>query len=100
MKGFSPLFAMLADRVDALLADKGYDADTIRAELAEADVEAVIPTKSTAGYRSRMIARNTAGGTSLSACSTSSRTGAVSRHAMTRPPSPTSALSPSPQLRC
>lgn len=37
---------MLADRIEALLADKGYDADAIRAELAKADVEAVIPAKS------------------------------------------------------
>ena len=37
---------MLPGRVQALLADKGYDADTIREELAKADVEAVIPAKS------------------------------------------------------
>jgi transposase len=37
---------MLADRGDVLLADKGYDADTIREELAKAGVEAVIPVKS------------------------------------------------------
>jgi transposase len=36
---------MLADRIDALLADKGYDADAIRQELADAEIEAVIPTK-------------------------------------------------------
>ena len=46
VKGFGPLFGMLADRIEALLADKGYDADAIRQELARADVEAVIPTKS------------------------------------------------------
>ena len=46
MKGFGPLFGMLAGRVEALLADKGYDADTIREELAKAGVEAVIPAKS------------------------------------------------------
>jgi transposase len=37
---------MRADRIEILLADKGYDADAIRQELARADVEAVIPTKS------------------------------------------------------
>lgn len=37
---------MLADRVDALLADKGYDAETIREAFAKAGVEAVIPAKS------------------------------------------------------
>jgi transposase len=40
------LMAMIADRIDALLADKGYDADAIREELANADIEAVIPPKS------------------------------------------------------
>ena len=46
MQGFGPLFRMLAEHVDALLADKGYDADAIRDTLANADVEAVIPAKS------------------------------------------------------
>ena len=36
---------MLAERIEALLADKGYDADAIRDTLAHADVEAVIPAK-------------------------------------------------------
>ena len=36
---------MVADRIDALLADKGYDADAIRQDLADAEVEAVIPAK-------------------------------------------------------
>ncbi len=36
---------MLAERVDALLADKGYDADSIRDILAKANVESVIPAK-------------------------------------------------------
>jgi transposase len=46
VKGFGLLFGMLADRIGALVADKGYDVDAIRAELAKADVEAVIPAKS------------------------------------------------------
>jgi IS5 family transposase len=37
---------MLAERVEALLADKGYDAGAIRDALANAGVEAVIPAKS------------------------------------------------------
>ena len=37
---------MIADRIEAFLADKGYDADAIREEIAGADVEAVIPAKS------------------------------------------------------
>jgi transposase len=44
-QGFSPLFRMLADRIEALLADRGYDADVIRDEIAKAGVEAVIPAK-------------------------------------------------------
>lgn len=46
VQGFGPLFRMLDDRIEALLADKGYDADTICAGLAAAKVEAVIPAKS------------------------------------------------------
>jgi transposase len=37
---------MLEEQVEALLADKGYDADAIREEIAAAGVEAVIPCKS------------------------------------------------------
>ena len=36
---------MIADKIEALLADKGYDADAIREELAKAEIEAVIPAK-------------------------------------------------------
>ena len=39
------MFRMIADKIEALLADKGYDADAIREELAKAEVEAVIPAK-------------------------------------------------------
>lgn len=46
IQGFGPLFRMVADKIEALLADKGYDTDAIREELANAEVEAVIPTKS------------------------------------------------------
>ena len=45
MQGFGPLFRMLADLIEALLADRGYDADPIRDTLAKANVEAVIPAK-------------------------------------------------------
>lgn len=37
---------MIADKIEELSADKGYDADVIREELAKAEVEAVIPAKS------------------------------------------------------
>ena len=45
IKGFAPLLRMIADKIEALLADKGYDADAIREELAKAGIEAVIPAK-------------------------------------------------------
>lgn len=46
IQGFGPLFRMIANKIEALLADKGYDADVIREELAKAEIEAVIPAKS------------------------------------------------------
>ena len=36
---------MIGDPIDALLADRGYDADAIREEIAAAGIEAVIPAK-------------------------------------------------------
>lgn len=45
VQGFGPLMRVIADRIDALLADKGYDADAIRQQLADAEIEAVIPAK-------------------------------------------------------
>ena len=45
VQGFRPLMRMVADQIDALRADKGYDADVIRDELADAKIEAVIPAK-------------------------------------------------------
>src|SRR5687768_15545180 len=45
INGFAPLLRMIADKIEALLADKGYDADAIREALAKAEIEAVIPTK-------------------------------------------------------
>jgi transposase len=46
IKGFTTLLRMIGDKIDALLADKGYDADTVRNALDEINVEAVIPSKS------------------------------------------------------
>ena len=46
MQGFAPLFRMIEDRIKAFLADRGYDADAIRQEIAAAGVEAVIPARS------------------------------------------------------
>ena len=45
VQGFAPLFRMIGDRFEAFLADRGYDADAIREEIAAAGVEAVIPAK-------------------------------------------------------
>ena len=45
MQGFAPLFRMISDRIEAFLADRGYDADAIRKEIEAAGVEAVIPAK-------------------------------------------------------
>jgi len=36
---------MIADRIDALLADKGYDSDAVRDTLTSMNVEAVIPAR-------------------------------------------------------
>lgn len=41
----TPTVTGTADRMEALLADKGHDANAIRQEIAAAGVEAVIPTK-------------------------------------------------------
>ncbi len=46
MQGFAPLFRMITDRIEAFLADRGYDADAIRDKIVAASVEAVIPAKS------------------------------------------------------
>lgn len=45
MQGFVPLFRMITDRIEAFLADRGYDADAIREEIEAAGVEVVIPAK-------------------------------------------------------
>ncbi|MGO4339999.1 IS5 family transposase [Labrys sp. KB_33_2] len=45
VKGFGPLFGMIADKAKALLADRGYDSDAIREEIAFHGVRAVIPPK-------------------------------------------------------
>lgn len=42
-QGPAPSFRMISDRIEAFLADKGYDGDAIREEIASADIEAVIP---------------------------------------------------------
>lgn len=44
-QGCAPLFRVIDDRIEAFLADRGYDADAIREEIAAAGVEAVPPRK-------------------------------------------------------
>jgi transposase len=41
------LLRMIGDRIDALLADRGYDSEAIRDALAELEIEAVIPPRKT-----------------------------------------------------
>lgn len=45
-KAYDPLIDQPERAPDALLADKGYDADAIRAALAERDIKVVIPGRS------------------------------------------------------
>ena len=45
VQGFAQLFRMIGDRFEAFLADRGYDPDAIREEIADAGVEAIIPAK-------------------------------------------------------
>ncbi|MFT4053491.1 MAG: IS5 family transposase [Novosphingobium sp.] len=45
-KAYDALIGVPGRTPDALLADKGYDADAIRADLAERQIEAVIPGRS------------------------------------------------------
>ncbi len=97
VQGFAPLFRMMTDCIEAFLADRGYDADAIRQEIAAAGVEAVIPAKSNRLDPSRTTGPKTNGAISSSGCSTNSRTGAVSPPATTKPKSPTLASLPSHQ---
>lgn len=45
-EGYDALIGLFELTPDALLADKGYDADAIRADLAQRKIEAVIPGRS------------------------------------------------------
>lgn len=50
-KAYATLIGLPERMPDALLADKGYDADAIRADLAERKIEAVIPGRSNRGAK-------------------------------------------------
>jgi len=45
VQGFGLLMRMVTDRIDALLADRGCDADAIHGELADAGIGTVVPAK-------------------------------------------------------
>lgn len=94
------MFGRLVDRVAALLADEGYDADSIREELAKADVEAAIPSKSNRRIpiphdREKYRWRNL-----VERLFSKPRSGAVSPPDTTKPQSPNLASSRMRQLRC
>ena len=100
VKSFGPLFGMLADRIEALLADKGYDADAIREELAKADVEAVIPAKSNRRIPIPHDRKNYRWRNLVERLFKKLKNWRRVATATTRPQSPTSASSRSPQLHC
>jgi len=93
----SHLFRMLTDKVKALLADRGYDADAIREEIAFHGIQALIPASAGAAIPPPTTATNTACEAGSSSSSTSLRTGDGSPHATTRPARPILA---SPQHFC
>jgi len=65
---------MISDRIEALLADKGYGAAAIREGTAGAEINAVIPQRATGVIRSRTTSQNTDGAIKLNDSSTGSRT--------------------------
>ena len=67
-QGFLILLRLVGDRIKAMLADKGYDADAIREALIAEGIEPVIPTRNN---RKAPIENSTNSETSSSACSTS-----------------------------
>lgn len=59
MQGFGPLFRMITGKVKALLADRGYDADAIRTEIALHGIQAVIPATRVRGAEDRRASKVT-----------------------------------------
>jgi hypothetical protein len=88
---------MVADKAKALLADRVYDADAIREEIAFHGVQAVIPAKRGRRNPAPMTATNIVSAAASSNSSTSSRTGDALPPATTKPENPTSASSASHQ---
>ena len=73
-----------------LLADKGYDADWLRAALARRRIAACIPRNPTAKPRSHMTPSSTNSATKSKTCSGASKTGGASIPDTTVAPTPTS----------
>ncbi len=73
-------------RANALLADRGYDADWFRAALAKRGIAACIPSKTNRKIPIPMTRGYTASGTGSRICSAGSRTGgALSAICMPQP---------------
>lgn len=85
MKGFGPLFRLIADKARALLADHGYDTNAIREEIAFPGGGVVIPAKR--GRRNPVLhtATSITSAAASNTSSTNSRTGVASPPAMTKP---------------
>ena len=62
---------MIGERIRAMIADKGYDADAIGEELNFNGIEAVIPPNPTVRPQSSTTPKNTKAAIASSACSTS-----------------------------
>jgi hypothetical protein len=63
-RGFAPLLRRIADKVEALLAEKGYDVYAMREKRADAGIEAVTPAKRNRKDLLRMTLKSTNGATS------------------------------------
>lgn len=80
-----------------LLADKAYDADSLRQWLAGAKMKAVMPSSAAGKHHIRWIEKPTEGETLSNGSSVGSRTGEGSQHATTASPPTTSPPSLSSQ---
>jgi IS5 family transposase len=84
-------------RAKQLLADKGYDADWLRAALSQRGLAACIPSKSNRKTQFPTTPSSTNSATGSKRCSDGSRTGGASIPVTTAAPTPTSPQSASPQ---
>jgi transposase len=95
-KAYDALIDLPERAPDALLADKGYDADAIRADLVKRNIEAVIPGRSNRRVKIAHDRRSTSSATASNACSGTSRSTAPSPPDTTNWPTASSAWSISP----